>query len=127
MAVLGARNVRPPRRLLRPDRMKLSEVERGTVGKREPGSDGKLRQLPSADGPNPRSRARRSQPGSHFAAGQADPSPCETSCRLLLREAKGIAKPIPLLLVRRIVKHLPQNCLRLPFGFVLLTKHGSVI
>jgi len=51
----------------------------------------------------------------------------ETACRLLrLLGAENIAKPIPLLLVRRIVEHLPQSCLRLPFGFVLFMKHGSV-
>jgi len=45
---------------------------------------------------------------------------------LPLLDAENIGEPVPLLLVRRIVKHLPENCLRLPFGFVLLKKHGSV-
>jgi hypothetical protein len=41
-------------------------------------------------------------------------------------DAENVAKPIPLLLVRRIVKHLPKSCLRLRFGVVLLVKHGCV-
>jgi len=45
---------------------------------------------------------------------------------LPLLDPENIGEAVPLLLVERIVKHLPQSRLRLPFGFVLLMKHGSV-
>ena len=95
--------------------MKLSAVERGTVGEREPGADGKLRQPLSpqmALTPRPPGQGVANLAPTFCGGPLYSDSRCSESWRssrsaLPLLDAENIGEAVPLFLVGRIVKHLP--------------------